>query len=528
MERAATPTLSHEPFTLRRLMREYFFVVAKNVVGWLFILASPILGVTLPGPGGIPVFLVGFALVTLPGKRRITTRLMRGRRFDLSDPAFVGLTTTAAVIVTAGVVGYLAWGFFRQIEAFLKSYGLGAGVVVATVAVALAVTWLVLWVALHLGNWLIGKMPWVRRKSRGYLRKLGIRLLPPRPRDVAGAEGEILDLSDTSRRRLGRVWAFAAPWLARMLAYGLALGLLVFIAVPLVGSPEASAAVVRAASPLTLAASVAALVLYLLTLRPLVWRQTMAMLGHRLPTAAAIRTWAVGEVAAYFPADMVPLVSRAYLLRPWRISAREAREGRLWELALAVSAGLAAAGGLLVVAAVLPAGLRRLPAWAMLAIGVGLLIAATAAANPATLRRWGNALAAWLDVHGLRRQPNWAAAQAVLWPAAAGAMLYGLAGAAVAGEALRLPPGELPVVGGAYLLAWCAGAVAWIVPAGLGVRELAFYLLLLGFLPELEGFRGEAERAAALAVAAVLLRLWSILGEAAAAILAAWLPATGR
>ena len=44
----------------------YFWFIFKNVIGWIFILASPVLGITIPGPGGIPVFLIGFAPVTFP------------------------------------------------------------------------------------------------------------------------------------------------------------------------------------------------------------------------------------------------------------------------------------------------------------------------------------------------------------------------------------------------------------------------------------------------------------------------------
>src|SRR6476646_3617405 len=62
-----------------RYFADYFWFILKNVIGWIFILASPVLGVTLPGPGGIPVFLIGFALVTFPGKRKLTSRVMRGR-----------------------------------------------------------------------------------------------------------------------------------------------------------------------------------------------------------------------------------------------------------------------------------------------------------------------------------------------------------------------------------------------------------------------------------------------------------------
>jgi len=33
-----------------------------------------VMGPLVPGPGGLPLFLIGFGLITFPGKRRITAR----------------------------------------------------------------------------------------------------------------------------------------------------------------------------------------------------------------------------------------------------------------------------------------------------------------------------------------------------------------------------------------------------------------------------------------------------------------------
>src|SRR3712207_1367483 len=52
--------------------------VLKNILGWVLILGAFPLGALIPGPGGIPLFLIGFGLITFPGKRHFTARLMRG------------------------------------------------------------------------------------------------------------------------------------------------------------------------------------------------------------------------------------------------------------------------------------------------------------------------------------------------------------------------------------------------------------------------------------------------------------------
>src|SRR3954451_5717917 len=87
-------------------LETYFWLILKNVIGWLFILASPVLGIALPGPGGIPLFLIGLALVTFPGKRRITSRVLRARRLHLESGLFTILTATFSVLITAGLIWY--------------------------------------------------------------------------------------------------------------------------------------------------------------------------------------------------------------------------------------------------------------------------------------------------------------------------------------------------------------------------------------------------------------------------------------
>ena len=56
----------------------------------------------VPGPGGIPLFLVGFALANIPGKRRITARVPRGRQVRLRHGPS-GLTSLAVALVVPAV-----------------------------------------------------------------------------------------------------------------------------------------------------------------------------------------------------------------------------------------------------------------------------------------------------------------------------------------------------------------------------------------------------------------------------------------
>src|ERR1700722_18489121 len=74
--------------SLGKFFAGYAWLIVKNVIGWALILVSPAVGFTLPGPGGIPLLLIGFALITFPGKRKITARVLPGKTMDLEAPVF--------------------------------------------------------------------------------------------------------------------------------------------------------------------------------------------------------------------------------------------------------------------------------------------------------------------------------------------------------------------------------------------------------------------------------------------------------
>jgi hypothetical protein len=76
--RAVKITLSLETWLTR-----YVAVVIKNVIGYLLILCALIVGGIFPGPLGTPIFLIGFAMITFPGKRRLTSAALRGKQIPL-------------------------------------------------------------------------------------------------------------------------------------------------------------------------------------------------------------------------------------------------------------------------------------------------------------------------------------------------------------------------------------------------------------------------------------------------------------
>src|SRR5690348_15010287 len=90
-EPIAPPAPLHWTDRLQHFIQEYSWTIVRNIIGWILIVVAPVLGALLPGPGGLPLFLIGFALVTFPGKRKLTARVLRGRRLHIEDRAFTGL-----------------------------------------------------------------------------------------------------------------------------------------------------------------------------------------------------------------------------------------------------------------------------------------------------------------------------------------------------------------------------------------------------------------------------------------------------
>ena len=164
------------PSRRQRFFAGYTWLILKNVIGWVLILASFVAGPLVPGPGGIPLFLIGFALVSFPGKRRLTARVLRGRPFVFLRRPFLLVSLVVALAVPALALWVARWRSFRPVG---REY-LNALVPAVLYGVGAALTWLAArssqW-ALNLALRLVSKG---RRRFRPWLRRHRIRLLPPR------------------------------------------------------------------------------------------------------------------------------------------------------------------------------------------------------------------------------------------------------------------------------------------------------------------------------------------------------------
>lgn len=198
---------------MRRFLQLYAWSIVKNLIGWTLILASWPIGILLPGPGGIPLFIIGFALVSFPGKRQLTARVLRGREMELRGLALRDIAIAVALLLPAVAFAILSrrYGPLAQIAYWPWPYQLALGAGAAVVAWGLARA------SYRLINWMLRTMPRARRKFRPWMRDHGIRLLPPRHRlrrrhPQSPPDDEILELHARHRYRLRRFLAICAIW----------------------------------------------------------------------------------------------------------------------------------------------------------------------------------------------------------------------------------------------------------------------------------------------------------------------------
>src|SRR3954469_9373410 len=160
--RPAPPAQYENPWIamFRRFIAEYFWFVFKNVIGWIFILGALPVGIAVPGPGGIPLFLIGFALVTFPGKRKLTARVLRGRQMDLQQKRFDIIEIAIAVVFST----VLFWPFEIRYVKQLNLHSLTTAFHITMALVVLSIMWVLTRFALRGLNLLIRVMPRMRRK----------------------------------------------------------------------------------------------------------------------------------------------------------------------------------------------------------------------------------------------------------------------------------------------------------------------------------------------------------------------------
>jgi uncharacterized membrane protein YbhN (UPF0104 family) len=501
--------------------KDYFWFILKNVIGWLFILASPVLGIALPGPGGIPVFLIGFALVTFPGKRKLTSRVLRGRRLPLESGLFTIVTATVSVLITSGLI----WFFGAQYQKLMKRFSLTPSIddimiIGGICLIAFVVTWLVTRLMLQVLNFILRKMPRIRRFVRPMLRRWGINLLPSR-RKRHGLEppeinDEIIEFDERHHTRLRRTWAFAHPWLKRAATVAIVLTIFWYMVKPLQKNWPLVRDEVLDTSPWRFLLASVMFAIFLFAFRAMAWRQVLKGFGYKLPRGAATRIFATSELARYVPGAVFQVIGRAILAKPYGVPVTITSTTQILELCIFLFANvIMATACLLWFGAKIDPGARP---WLITALALvptlGLLL------HPKLFYGAAN----WI-LAKLKRPPIVYRFRGKKLIKLLGWVMLGLLWQALAIWIITSPQLGLKIdwwwaVAGSYCLAWTAGFLMILSPGGLGIREAVFFLTMRSVIGHLnlpseavERFNTPQAMDAYLIFLGFLLRLWTIVGE---------------
>ncbi|MDX6245973.1 MAG: glycosyltransferase 2 family protein [Frankiales bacterium] len=211
----------------------------------------------------------------------------------------------------------------------------------------------------------------------------------------------------------------------------------------------------------------------------LAWRALLADLGQQIPVMGAVRVFFVGQLGKYLPGSVWPVVAQMELGKAHGLSRRPVGTVALLVMVLNVATGLLVAVVLLPFTS--PHALSRY-GWAIAFLPVGLALLHPRILNPVVNKAFSLArrepLERPLTLRGIAVATGWTM---LMW-ASYGAHVWALADGLHATGAKSLPL----LATGAFALAWTAGFVAIIFPAGAGIREAVLIVAMTAVLANKE------------------------------------------
>lgn len=506
---------------VRWSFEDYFWFILKNFFGWILIIAAWPVGILVPGPGGLPLFLIGFALITFPGKRKLTARVLRGRPLNMTWKGYRWIAILFGLIFPIIAQTVLSWRFGDPLD----FHHLKRPQQVLYYLVFALICWLAARVILRSANGVLHLISRTRRKVRPWMRRHGIDLLPPRrrkrhrharhtPTAPPPDPDEILQIHPRHYQRMSRIWNRAKPWLRNGIGLAIMALVVIWFTRRIEGHWEAIDDKIRSTSILRILIASVMFAIFLFLFRAISWRRILIGFGHRLPVAASTRIWSTSELARYLPGAIWQVLGRVYLVRRYGVDAATSSTSQVLELTIFLLANLFAG---LVCLPWFGAQMDADARW-YLYLAAGLAPLLLLLLHPKIFLGVVNRVLKWVGKppFALRLQKR-LLAKLMVWS------MLGLAWQGLAlwvlmsqPDTLGLKLSQLPLIIGAYCLAWCAGFLAVTNPAGIGVREAVLVTILRFSLPQstLEHFGGD-ERAlkAFLMFLGLLLRLWTIIGE---------------
>jgi hypothetical protein len=496
----------------------WFWFILKNVIGWLLILTAMVMGPLVPGPGGLPLFIIGFGLITFPGKRRITARVLSGAPIDPESRAYRRGVAGVALLLPAAVLLYLAYERLLPYRDSTRAAWVYGAIYVVTASL--------MWAFGHrsgdLVNWLLRLLPRIRRRIRPWLRRRGIDLLPPRRRRRPVAPGgpmtrdpdeEILAIHTRHHDRFHSAWAACKPWIKRVAGVVITAAIFWWMMKPVSRHWDEVKFRILEISWTRFTVAAVMFSVFLFVFRATTWRWLLLGMGERLPAATAARIWSVSELARYLPGAIWQVLGRIYLVKPYGVRGSVCTASQLLELTLFLFANILLALGCLVWF-----GIKRFegPAERWLYGAMALVPVLLLVLHPRVLYGIVDRAMRFMRKPPVQRRLRFRELLGVLLWFVMGLLWQSLAIWLLVEEPLHLQLAKWWVVAGAYALAWCAGFLAVWAPGGIGVRELVFMAAMQVALPPAVKRQFENDPAALtgfLAFLSVLLRLWATAGE---------------
>jgi uncharacterized membrane protein YbhN (UPF0104 family) len=235
------------------------------------------------------------------------------------------------------------------------------------------------------------------------------------------------------------------------------------------------------------------------------WRTMTAGFGYPVPWRTGLRVWFLSQIASYLPGTFWYAAGRVLLAA--RVGVPPAVTGVVTVLEAVSYLGVGFALSL-AAAPLLGVPLETGPLLTGSAVVGGLVAAAAAAyaAVPGLRSRAAMRWEQWRTLSGGRPLRPLAAFAGMLACHTVDWLLSGLCFVLIARAGFDIPPSDWPAVAAAHIAAALGGVLAFLVPMGVGAREIGL-VMLLPRVPSLAGADPVALTALAL-VARVVFTLW--------------------
>lgn len=231
--------------------------------------------------------------------------------------------------------------------------------------------------------------------------------------------------------------------------------------------------------------------------RPFVWRVLLARFGYEVPFPGTFRLIRQAELSRYVPGTVWQFVSRVYLAGRWGVPATACLGATLIEAVLLILAALPPALWNLREVMPVMGPYQRI-------VLVVFLIGSIGVVHPRILNWWAAILSRYAKQPYRELEIRWIVIAGIWLSYVAMWLLLGLGLAFFVRGVMVIPFSAFPGLAGNYAASWVASMLAVVAPAGMGIRDGVFGLLLSSTMP----------LGAALTVA-LAVRLWVTLLELA-------------